>query len=129
VNERRGRALLKPGTTIEISAGTLRTAGFEHTFGGRIVDVVELSDGAFAVSWESEEQFHDAPPWRFPVSGITVLDAAGTVRWTKTKGHSGTGLQPLDDPAIPDALIARGSSSGTVLHPWDGRSLVWWPER
>lgn len=131
--ERRNRteirwfAHVKPGTAIEVLGTTLTTRTFTRTVDGPIIAIVEQDDGAYALAWQRGE------PRERNLSGsyccvIATIDAAGRERWAHEKEYVFE-LERIDDPAIPDALTVHCETFGAVLHPWDGRQVLSWPER
>jgi len=127
------QATIKPETAIAIEGDTLRAAGFEHAFRGLIFDLVEFDDGAFAVAWCSKRETHTWGANTRLLEGITVVDAGGRERWSKDATESGIPvdmweLRRIDDPLIPDALVAAGTMA-YILHPWDGHVVLSWLEK
>jgi hypothetical protein len=120
-------AHVKPATAIVVSGATLSTPTFTVTVGGAIIAVMEQDDGAYALAWQRGES-REMNLTDTQCCVIATVDAAGRERWAHHIGYV-FALERIDDPAIPDALIVRGAWYGAVLHPWDGREILSWPER
>jgi hypothetical protein len=110
---------VRSDTRFTVDGDSLTTAGFTHVFGGTIFALAELLDGAWVVAW------HVAGQKQY----ITALERDGRERWAVDGVRDMYSIAPLAHPSISDALLAYGSTSGALIHPWDGRIVCSWPEK
>jgi hypothetical protein len=105
------RAVLLHDVRITIDGATLTTAGFTHTFRGRIVSVVQLTDGAFVAGCCASED------------GLVALEPDGRVRWSR-RFPDLWDVTRVDDRRFPDIVVVTASDFDFYLHPWDGHTIV-----
>ncbi|HEX3467087.1 MAG TPA: hypothetical protein VHT05_03185 [Candidatus Elarobacter sp.] len=107
-------ARVKPNTEFVVEGATLHTAGFTRTFPAAILSIVELDDGGFAVLLKNV--------------GVLTMAPDGTDRWRHDDPEA-YHLTRIDHPALPDALRIVTFMVGRLIHPFDGRTLLSWPEK